>query len=207
MNCNMQLTAGCAHPGGARAAGSAGSNRGRVTREARQAQRSALYRLGPTGTAWYRIKFFLPPSPGSFRLRPATARRVGATSRAKMRKNNCGKPRLSVLLRALASLGLCTDAKSRGRKAAGTDGLMGSGQGWNKPTPAFAGLRRDTQVVDISSKKAKSCVRLCSDASAFTRLRRDKPARQVVSWLISRRLGRKTRIFDPFLGSSLFSVE
>jgi hypothetical protein len=96
-----------------------------------------------------------------------------------MGKNNSGKPRLSVLLRALASLSLCVNAKSQGRKAARNDGLMGLGQGWNKSTPAFASkLRRDTQVVDIPSKMAKS---------------------RVVSRLISRRLRRKPAFFDPFL--------
>jgi hypothetical protein len=56
-----------------------------------------------------------------------------------------------------------------------------------------------TQVVGISSKMAKMRVRLRSEASASAWLRRDKPARQVVSRLISRRLGRKSRIFEGFL--------
>jgi hypothetical protein len=45
--------------------------------------RSASVRISPPGNAWERINFFLPPALGSFRLRSeATARRVGATSRA-----------------------------------------------------------------------------------------------------------------------------
>jgi hypothetical protein len=45
-------------------------------------------------------------------------------------------------------------------------------------TSAFTRFRRDKQVIDISSGMTKSCV---------------------VSTLISRRLRRKPRVFDPFL--------